>query len=109
MSQDIMLQVKETLDKLFDYFGWPYDQTTNHFLTKDEEAKGHKFAKDFQAVLEEFRKALNLAIGSSASQNQSPYETAAAGIEQINNSVAEYRTLVDAIGTSKDTPEHRKK
>ncbi|XP_074297601.1 uncharacterized protein LOC141628342 [Silene latifolia] len=44
MSQDIMLQVKETLDKLSDYFGWPYDQTNNVSLTKDE-VKGRKFAK----------------------------------------------------------------
>ncbi|GAB4848603.1 hypothetical protein Ancab_003309 [Ancistrocladus abbreviatus] len=50
--------------------------------------------------------------GRSASArvvSQSPSQAVAAGIFQINTAVAAFRRLVDAIGTSKDTPEHRQK
>ncbi|KAF7819325.1 syntaxin-22-like [Senna tora] len=40
---------------------------------------------------------------------QSPSQAVAAGIFQINTAVATFRRLVDAIGTVKDTPEHRQK
>ncbi|BAT84867.1 syntaxin-22-like [Vigna umbellata] len=42
-------------------------------------------------------------------RNQSPAQAVAAGIFQINTSVATFRRLVDAVGTVKDTPEHRQK
>ncbi|XP_043693757.1 syntaxin-22-like [Telopea speciosissima] len=47
------------------------------------------------------------SVGRSSSQN--PSQAVAAGIFQINTAVAGFRRLVDAIGTSKDTPEHRQK
>ncbi|XP_043707698.1 syntaxin-22-like isoform X1 [Telopea speciosissima] len=47
------------------------------------------------------------SVGRSSSQN--PSQTVAAGIFQINTAVAGFRRLVDAIGTSKDTPDHRQK
>ncbi|KAF8378083.1 hypothetical protein HHK36_029419 [Tetracentron sinense] len=40
---------------------------------------------------------------------QNPSQFVAAGIFQINTSVAGFRRLVDGIGTAKDTPEHRQK
>lgn len=40
---------------------------------------------------------------------QSPSQAVAAGIFQINTAVATFRRLVDAIGTVKDTAEHRQK
>ncbi|TKY62953.1 Syntaxin-22 protein [Spatholobus suberectus] len=42
-------------------------------------------------------------------RNQSPSQAIAAGIFQINTAVATFRRLVDAVGTVKDTPEHRQK
>lgn len=42
-------------------------------------------------------------------RTQSPSQAVAAGIFQINTAVATFRRLVDAIGTVKDTPEHRQK
>ncbi|PKI54214.1 hypothetical protein CRG98_025394 [Punica granatum] len=45
----------------------------------------------------------------SASRPQSPSQAVAAGIFQINTAVAGFRRLVDAIGTAKDTPDHRQK
>jgi len=42
-------------------------------------------------------------------RSQSPAQAVAAGIFQINTAVATFRRLVDAIGTVKDTPEHRQK
>ncbi|KAJ4844319.1 hypothetical protein Tsubulata_039156, partial [Turnera subulata] len=39
----------------------------------------------------------------------SPAQAVAAGIFQINTAVAGFRRLVDAVGTSKDTPDHRQK
>ncbi|XP_027352404.1 syntaxin-22-like [Abrus precatorius] len=42
-------------------------------------------------------------------RNQSPSQAVAAGIFQINTAVATFRRLVDAVGTVKDTPEHRQK
>ncbi|GAB4847388.1 Syntaxin-22, variant 2 [Ancistrocladus abbreviatus] len=50
--------------------------------------------------------------GRSASASvvsQSPSQAVAAGIFQINTAVVTFRRLVDAVGTSKDTPEHRQK
>lgn len=44
---------------------------------------------------------------SSSSQKSS--QSVAAGIFQINTAVAGFRRLVDSIGTSKDTPDHRQK
>uniref|UniRef100_A0A803LR92 t-SNARE coiled-coil homology domain-containing protein n=1 Tax=Chenopodium quinoa TaxID=63459 RepID=A0A803LR92_CHEQI len=46
---------------------------------------------------------------SSRSSAQSPSQAVAAGIFQINTAVSSFRRLVDAIGTSKDTPDHRQK
>lgn len=42
-------------------------------------------------------------------RSQSPSQAVAAGIFQINTAVAAFRRLVDAIGTAKDTPDHRQK
>ncbi|XP_057437632.1 syntaxin-22-like [Lotus japonicus] len=42
-------------------------------------------------------------------RTQSPSQAVAAGIFQINTAVATFRRLVDAVGTVKDTPEHRQK
>ncbi|KAK9669804.1 hypothetical protein RND81_13G155300 [Saponaria officinalis] len=108
ISQDTMLLVKDTLDKLFDYFGWPFNQTTNVPLTRDEEIKGRNLVKDFQLVLEEFREALQLAAEPFECRSQSTLATVAASIVQIRLSVLDYRSHVDAIGTFKDSPEHRK-
>ncbi|XP_042481151.1 syntaxin-22-like [Macadamia integrifolia] len=47
------------------------------------------------------------SVGQTSFQN--PSQAVAAGIFQINTSVSGFRRLVDAIGTSKDTPEHRQK
>ncbi|THG17168.1 hypothetical protein TEA_005878 [Camellia sinensis var. sinensis] len=47
------------------------------------------------------------SAGRMASQN--PSQAVAAGIFQINTAVAGFRRLVDAIGTLKDTPDHRQK
>ncbi|GLT81566.1 hypothetical protein SLE2022_000110 [Rubroshorea leprosula] len=46
---------------------------------------------------------------SVASRTRSPSQAVAAGIFQINTAVAAFRRLVDAIGTAKDTPDHRAK
>ncbi|KAA8548308.1 hypothetical protein F0562_004737 [Nyssa sinensis] len=46
---------------------------------------------------------------ATRSSSQSPSQAVAAGIFQINTAVAGFRRLVDAIGTSKDTPDHRQK
>ncbi|KNA06610.1 hypothetical protein SOVF_179190 [Spinacia oleracea] len=46
---------------------------------------------------------------ASRSSSQSPSQAVASGIFQINTAVASFRRLVDAIGTFKDTPEHRLK
>ncbi|XP_027102132.1 syntaxin-21 isoform X2 [Coffea arabica] len=46
---------------------------------------------------------------SSSSSSSSPSQAVAASIFQINTAVASLRRLVDAIGTSKDTPDHRQK
>ncbi|XP_039069648.1 syntaxin-22-like [Hibiscus syriacus] len=45
----------------------------------------------------------------SSSASKSPSQAVAAGIFQINTAVAAFRRLVDAIGTAKDTPDHRLK
>ncbi|XP_030539562.1 syntaxin-22-like [Rhodamnia argentea] len=45
----------------------------------------------------------------ASSRSQSPSQAVAAGIFQINTAVAGFRRLVDAIGTAKDTPDHRQK
>ncbi|KAL4351669.1 hypothetical protein GQ457_06G034220 [Hibiscus cannabinus] len=46
---------------------------------------------------------------SSSMPSNSPSQAVAAAIFQINTSVAAFRRLVDAIGTSRDTPDHRLK
>ncbi|XP_052480189.1 syntaxin-22 isoform X2 [Gossypium raimondii] len=46
---------------------------------------------------------------SSYMASKSPSQAVAAGIFQINTAVAAFRRLVDAIGTAKDTPDHRLK
>ncbi|PON35487.1 Syntaxin [Parasponia andersonii] len=46
---------------------------------------------------------------TSTSSTSSPSHAVAAGIFQINTSVAAFRRLVDAVGTAKDTPDHRRK
>ncbi|KAJ9683139.1 hypothetical protein PVL29_018933 [Vitis rotundifolia] len=57
-----------------------------------------------------FQDLQNGAKPSSSSRSRtSPSQAVAAGIFQINTAVAGFRRLVDAIGTSKDTPEHRQK
>ncbi|KAM7509341.1 hypothetical protein LguiA_019794 [Lonicera macranthoides] len=45
----------------------------------------------------------------SSSSSQKSSQSVAAGIFQINTAVALFRRLVDSIGTSKDTPDHRQK
>lgn len=47
--------------------------------------------------------------GGVGARSQSPSQAVAAGIFQINTAVAAFRRLVDAIGTAKDTPDHRQK
>ncbi|KAF6143594.1 hypothetical protein GIB67_012393 [Kingdonia uniflora] len=42
-------------------------------------------------------------------QSQTPSQAVASGIFQINTAVAGFRRLVDAVGTSKDTSQHRQK
>lgn len=44
-----------------------------------------------------------------AGRTQSPSQAVGSGIFQINTAVTAFRRLVDAIGTVKDTPEHRQK
>lgn len=46
---------------------------------------------------------------AASAMSRSPSQAVAAGIFQINTAVAGFRRLVDAIGTAKDTPEHRQK
>ncbi|KAK9750047.1 hypothetical protein RND81_02G169500 [Saponaria officinalis] len=46
---------------------------------------------------------------ATRSAQQTPSQAVAAGIFQINTAVSAFRRLVDAVGTSKDTPEHRLK
>lgn len=43
------------------------------------------------------------------SQSQSPSQAVAAGIFQISTAIAAFHRLVDAIGTAKDTSDHRQK
>lgn len=45
----------------------------------------------------------------TSSSSASPSQAVAAGIFQINTAVASFRRLVDAVGTVKDTPDHRQK
>lgn len=49
------------------------------------------------------------ASSSSTTSSQTPSQSVAAGIFQINTAVSSFRRLVEAIGTSKDTPTHRQK
>ncbi|KAL2939560.1 Syntaxin-22, partial [Bienertia sinuspersici] len=51
----------------------------------------------------------NGGIRPASSKPQTPSQSIAAGIFQINTAVTAFRRLVDAIGTSKDTPNHRQK
>ncbi|KAK8587726.1 hypothetical protein V6N13_086706 [Hibiscus sabdariffa] len=46
---------------------------------------------------------------SSSMPSNSPSQAVAAAIFQINTAVAAFRRLVDAIGTARDTPDHRLK
>ncbi|MCL7040378.1 hypothetical protein MKW94_009690 [Papaver nudicaule] len=46
---------------------------------------------------------------SSPSSSQNPSQAVASGIFQINTVVSHFRRLVNAVGTIKDTPEHRQK
>ncbi|XP_074309219.1 syntaxin-22-like [Silene latifolia] len=46
---------------------------------------------------------------ASRSAPQTASQAVAAGIFQINTAVSAFRRLIDAIGTAKDTPEHRLK
>ncbi|XP_071721662.1 syntaxin-22-like [Rutidosis leptorrhynchoides] len=53
-------------------------------------------------------------FGSSSSASvlktkSSPSQEVAAGIFKINTAVSAFRRLVDAVGTAKDTPDHRQK
>lgn len=45
----------------------------------------------------------------SSPKNQSESQAVAAALFQVNTAVAAFRRLVDAIGTSKDSPDHRLK
>ncbi|CAB4280410.1 unnamed protein product [Prunus armeniaca] len=47
--------------------------------------------------------------GRGKKASASPSQAVAAGIFQINSAVSTFRRLVDAIGTAKDTPDHRQK
>jgi len=46
---------------------------------------------------------------ASRPASQTPSQAVAVGIFQINTAIGAFRRLVDAIGTSKDTPDHRQK
>ncbi|KAL9241831.1 hypothetical protein vseg_015895 [Gypsophila vaccaria] len=46
---------------------------------------------------------------ATRSTQQTPSQAVAAGIFQINTAVSAFRRLVDVVGTSKDTPDHRLK
>lgn len=56
-----------------------------------------------------FQDLQNGSRSSPSSSSKSPSQAVAAGIFQINTAVAAFRRLVDAIGTSKDTLDHRQK
>ncbi|GAB2284033.1 hypothetical protein Dimus_018515 [Dionaea muscipula] len=62
----------------------------------------------FQDLNNGGRSAASSSLRRTAA-TQSPSQAVAAGIFQINTAVAAFRRLVDAIGTSKDTPDHRLK
>ncbi|KAM1565341.1 hypothetical protein ACFX1Z_044172 [Malus domestica] len=47
--------------------------------------------------------------GRGRKASASPPQAVAAGIFQINTAVGTFRRMVDAIGTAKDTPDHRQK
>ncbi|KAL6283462.1 hypothetical protein ACE6H2_014391 [Prunus campanulata] len=47
--------------------------------------------------------------GRGKKASASPSQAVAAGIFQINTAISTFRRLVDAIGTAKDTPDHRQK
>ncbi|CAL5371522.1 unnamed protein product [Camellia sinensis] len=61
----------------------------------------------FQDLQNGAKASSSSSAGRMASQN--PSQAVAAGIFQINTAVAGFRRLVDAIGTLKDTPDHRQK
>ncbi|XP_004304575.1 PREDICTED: syntaxin-22-like [Fragaria vesca subsp. vesca] len=56
-----------------------------------------------------FQDVQNGGGGKGKKASASPSQAVAAGIFQINTAVATFRRLVDAIGTAKDTPDHRQK
>ncbi|XP_024182291.1 syntaxin-22 isoform X2 [Rosa chinensis] len=56
-----------------------------------------------------FQDVQNGGGGKGKNASASPSQAVAAGIFQINTAVATFRRLVDAIGTVKDTPDHRQK
>ncbi|XP_050381900.1 syntaxin-22-like [Argentina anserina] len=56
-----------------------------------------------------FQDVQNGGGGKGKKASASPSQAVAAGIFQINTAVATFRRLVDAIGTVKDTPDHRQK
>lgn len=49
------------------------------------------------------------ASSSKSTVSKSPSQAVAAGIFQISTAVSAFRRLVDAIGTAKDTLDHRQK
>ncbi|XVF16083.1 hypothetical protein REPUB_Repub10bG0000800 [Reevesia pubescens] len=49
------------------------------------------------------------SLSSPSMASKSPSQAVAAGIFQINTAVSAFRRLVDAIGTAKDTLDHRQK
>ncbi|KAL1547418.1 syntaxin-22-like isoform X2 [Salvia divinorum] len=51
----------------------------------------------------------DIGIGNKPAKNQSESQAVAAALFQANTAVAAFRRLADAIGTSKDTPDHRLK
>uniref|UniRef100_A0A2P2JBD4 Syntaxin-22 n=1 Tax=Rhizophora mucronata TaxID=61149 RepID=A0A2P2JBD4_RHIMU len=63
--------------------------------------------QDLEAQSGKSRSSISSAVASSVSK--SPSQAVAAGIFQINTAVSAFRRLVDAIGTAKDTPDHRLK
>ncbi|XP_021895644.1 syntaxin-22-like [Carica papaya] len=58
---------------------------------------------------QDFQNGTNPSPSSSPMPSKNPAQVVAAGIFQINTAVAAFRRLVDTIGTSKDTPDHRQK
>ncbi|RYR04646.1 hypothetical protein Ahy_B06g084421 isoform A [Arachis hypogaea] len=80
--------------------------TLNAMQINKEERKQRRTRRAAEAMsFQDIQGGPNAAVRRS----QSPSQVIAAGIFQINTSVATFRRLVDSLGTVKDTPDHRQK